>query len=99
MLKPENSILNYNDITLYEDEFADRGYSKANVRYRVMKDCFFILLRSYVRIDSVTVRILDTRIFHEFGSSIIIRDFCHLESSYEDLKASNFQFGSSWLLS
>ena len=83
MLSSENPILQFGDITFYEDEFADRGYSKANVRYRVMKDCFFILLRSYVRIDAVVVRILDTRVFHAFGSNSIIRDFCHLESSYE----------------
>ena len=51
-----------------------------------MQDCFFVLLRSYVRIDHVCVRILDTRIYHEFGTDILIRDFCHLESSYEELE-------------
>jgi type 2A phosphatase activator TIP41 len=82
MLGQDNPIKAYGDVTLYEDEFADRGYSKANVRYRVMENCFFVLLRSYVRIDHVSVRILDTRIFHEFSKNYILRDFTQLESTY-----------------
>ena len=64
MLGKDNPILHYGQVVLYEDEFADRGYSKAYVRFRVMHDCFFLLQRSYIRIDHVTVRIMDTRIFH-----------------------------------
>jgi type 2A phosphatase activator TIP41 len=73
-------------VALFEDEFGDKGYTRANVRYRVMDDCFFVLLRSYVRIDSVIVRILDTRLYHEFGSNRILRDFSHMEATYEELK-------------
>jgi type 2A phosphatase activator TIP41 len=99
MLGEDNPIRSYGDVTLYEDEFADRGYSKANARYRVMDNCFFILLRSYVRIDHVAVRILDTRIFHEFNKDFIIRDFTHLESTYEELQSKDFNLDSDWLLS
>lgn len=63
MLGVENPILHYGEIVLFEDELGDKGYSKANVRFRVMNNCFFILLRSYTRVDHVLVRILDTRIF------------------------------------
>jgi type 2A phosphatase activator TIP41 len=83
MLGEDNPIRAYGEVTLYEDEFADRGYSKANARYRVMDNCFFVLIRSYVRIDHVSVRILDTRIFHEFNNDFILRDFSHLESTYQ----------------
>jgi type 2A phosphatase activator TIP41 len=82
-LGSDNPIEAYGEVLLYEDECGDKGYSRANVRYRVMRDCFLILLRSYVRIDSVTVRVLDTRYYHEFGSSLVLRDFSWLESSYE----------------
>ena len=99
MLGPDNPIKAYGEVPLYEDEFADRGYSKANVRFRVMDNCFFVLLRSYVRIDHVTVRIFDTRIFHDFTKDYLIRDFQHLEASYDDLKTKGFNFGSHWLLS
>ena len=63
MLGPDNPILHYGEIVLYEDELADRGYTKVYVRFRVMKDCFFALMRSYTRVDHVLARILDTRIF------------------------------------
>lgn len=82
MLGESNPIKYYSEVPLFEDEFADRGFSKANVRFRVMKDCFFLLMRSYIRIDLNTVRILDTRVFHQFGSDRIIRDFMYKESSY-----------------
>jgi len=75
MLGPDNVIKAYGQVVLYEDELGDKGFSQVNVRFRVMKDCFFLLLRSYVRVDHVLVRILDTRIFHKFGSEELIRDF------------------------
>ena len=59
-----------------------------NVRFRVMNDCFFVLLRSYTRVDHVLVRILDTRIFCRLDISDptkpieILRDFQHRESTY-----------------
>ena len=64
-----------------------------------MKDCFFVLQRSFIRIDHVLVRILDTRIFHQFSADHLIRDFCHRESSYDELRVAGFTFGSDWLLS
>ena len=63
MLGPENPIMHYGEVSLYEDELGDKGYTKVNVRFRVMTDCWFVLLRSYTRVDHVLVRILDTRLF------------------------------------
>ena len=99
MLGQDNPIRHYGQVLLYEDEFADRGFSKSYVRFRVMKDCFFVLLRSYIRIDHVAVRIFDTRIFHQFTQDHLIRDFCHKESTYDELRQAGFGFGSDWLLS
>ena len=65
-----------------------------------MKDCWFVLLRSYVRLDQVKVRILDTRIFHQFEhKNRVIRDFTFLEETWENLRLKGFMFGSEWLLS
>lgn len=47
---------------------------------------FFILLRFFLRVDNVLVRINDTRLYHEFGTSHIIREFTGRESKIEDLK-------------
>lgn len=103
MLGPENPIIHYGEVTLYEDELADKGYTKVNVRFRVMADCWFVLLRSYTRVDHVLVRIMDTRLFCRLpqtsGKLEIIRDFQHRESSYTSLKHKGFKFGSEWGLS
>ena len=99
MLGKDNPILHYGQVIFFEDEFADRGHSKFYVRFRVMKDCFFILQRSYIRIDHVIVRILDTRIFHQFTSNFLIREFSQREATYSQLKHAGFTFGSDWLLS
>jgi type 2A phosphatase activator TIP41 len=40
-----------------------------------MKDCFFGLIRLYVRVDDVVVRIYDTRFYYEFGKDFILREF------------------------
>ena len=83
---------------LFEDELGDKGNSSVNVRFRVMNDCFFLLLRSYTRVDHVTVRILDTRVYHEFGANRIVRDFTHKENSYSELKKQGFDTSSKWSL-
>ena len=57
----------YDDIILFEDELDDSGGAKCHVRYRVMDDCFYCLIRYYLRVDGVAVRIFDTRVFHSFG--------------------------------
>ncbi len=64
-----------------------------------MKDCFFGLLRSYLRVDNVLVRIIDTRIFHSFGDNYIFREFQVKESTFENLYSKGFKFSSEWSLS
>lgn len=64
-----------------------------------MEDCFYCLLRYYLRVDGVAVRMFDTRIFHSFGDKHILREFQYLEASYEELKERGFKFGSDWSLS
>ena len=75
MLSPENPIKHFGEIYLFESDLDDCGYTMSKIRYRVMKDCFYILLRFYLRVDGVKVRIFDTRIFHEFGKDFIHREF------------------------
>jgi type 2A phosphatase activator TIP41 len=80
MLGKDNPIVHYGEVVLFEDELGDKGYSKTNVRFRVMQNCFFVLLRSYTRVDKVLVRIFDTRIFCRLSDPAkapveLIRDF------------------------
>lgn len=68
-----------------------------------MKDCFFVLMRSYTRVDHVLVRILDTRLYCEDLESKakieLIRDFTFKESTYQQLKEKGFNLSSEWSLS
>lgn len=98
-LGPENTVLKYWETHLYDDELNDNGLSQGTFRLRVMKDCWFGLLRSYLRIDNVLVRIVDTRIFYEFGKNYIIRNFSVKENTYSEIKSKGFNTNSDWALS
>ena len=64
-----------------------------------MIDCWFGILRSYLSIDNVLVRIVDTRIFYEFGKNYIIRNFSVKENTYNEIKSKGFNTNSDWALS
>eukprot|EP00667_Euglena_gracilis_P016904 EG_transcript_17731 len=69
-------ILCSDSVVLYEDELHDCGVSRCLVRYRVMPNCFFVLLRHWLRVDGVVSRLRDTRFFHEFGTAGVVRETC-----------------------
>jgi len=71
----------------------------AQCRFRIMNDCWYVLLRSYVRVDGVRVRVLDTRIFHDFSTRVILREFTHRETSFDELRQLGFSPSSEWMLS
>ena len=98
MLTPENPIVHFGEVYLFECDLEDCGYALSKVRFRVMADCFYILLRYYLRVDGVRVRIFDTRIFHEFGTDFIHREFQFRESTYDELRSQGFDLSSEWLL-
>jgi len=60
---------------LYEDELGDNGSVSTEVRFRTMKDCWFALIRHYMRVDDVVIRIYDTRLFHDYSTNYILREF------------------------
>ncbi len=95
----DNPILHFAEVYLYEDDLGDQGYCACTLRFRVMADCFYVLHRYYLRVDEVTVRIYDTRLFHSFDQAFVIREFQHKESSYEELRAKGFKLNSDWSLS
>ena len=68
-------------------------------RFRVMNDCWYVLLRSYVRVDGVRVRVLDTRLFHDFSTRYILREFTHREATFDELRQAGFNLSSEWMLS
>ncbi|GAB1599075.1 TIP41-like protein [Argonauta hians] len=89
-LKQREKILFYQDIVLFEDELADNGTSKLSVKIRVMPSGVFILLRFFLRVDNVLVRINDTRIYHEAGSDHFLREYSSRDKKVCDMKVSPF---------
>ncbi|XP_018307473.1 TIP41-like protein [Mycetomoellerius zeteki] len=87
-LRQRDKIMFYHDLTLFEDELHDNGIAVSSVKIRVMPASFFILLRYFLRIDNVMLRINDTRIYHEFGKNYLLREFTSREAKVQDIRVS-----------
>jgi len=85
-LMVKEKILFFDSINLYGDDFGDNGDVMLNVKVRVMPSSFFVLQRLFVRVDRVLVRIIDTRLWHRFGTKYLIRHSTTCESSAADLE-------------
>ena len=80
MLKERDApILFFDEIVLYQDDLEDCGEVVFEAKLRVMPNCFFILSRNFVRVDSVVVKIRESRFFHAFGE-----DKVHLEVTWKE---------------
>ncbi|KAI8869052.1 TIP41-domain-containing protein [Ramicandelaber brevisporus] len=85
-LQTQEDILMYDEIVLFEDELADNGTSMLSAKIRVMASGFFVLLRFFLRVDGVMFRVQDTRIYHAFGSNIVLREMSGGQLRYDDVK-------------
>ncbi|KAK9728375.1 Tap42 interacting protein [Basidiobolus ranarum] len=81
-LKNPEPILFYDHLVLYEDELADNGSAILSVKIRVMPSGFFILQRFFLRVDDVLFRVNDTRIYHAFDTSYLIKEYTSQEEPY-----------------
>lgn len=87
-LAEKEPILFYDEVILYEDELADNGISLLTVKVRVMPSGWFLLLRFWLRVDGVLMRLRDTRMHCVFGQSafpIIKRECCWREVTFDAL--------------
>lgn len=85
-LKAREQIMFFDEVLLFEDELHDHGVSMISGKIRVMPTSFFLLLRFFLRVDGVLIRINDTRLYHEAGASYMLREFSTRESKIADLK-------------
>ncbi|KAJ8676503.1 hypothetical protein QAD02_012290 [Eretmocerus hayati] len=85
-LKQKEKILFYADLTLFEDELHDNGIASLSVKMRAMPGTLYILLRYFLRLDGVMLRINDTRIYHEFGKGYLLREYTSKEAKVADIK-------------
>ncbi|XVE93458.1 hypothetical protein REPUB_Repub01dG0194500 [Reevesia pubescens] len=91
-------ILFYDEVVLYEDELADNGVSLLTVKVRVMPSSWFLLLRFWLRVDGVLMRLRDTRmhcVFDQSQNPVILRERCWRESTFQALSAKGYPTDSA----
>ena len=83
LLKRPDPIKFFDEVMLYEDELADNGIAMLSLKIRVMPDRLLLLSRFFMRLDDVVFRIRDTRVFVEFNTGEVIREYTEREERFE----------------
>lgn len=86
LLKRRDPILFFDEVVLFESELDDNGVSIYSVKVRVMEQRMLLLARLYMRLDNVLVRVRDTRVYVEFGTGEVIREYTVKEDGFENVK-------------
>jgi len=86
LLRRPDPILMYDELVLYEDEMADNGITMFSCKIRVMPERLLLLCRFFMRLDNVIFRIRDTRVFVEFATGEVIREYVAKEDDYEKIR-------------
>ena len=86
LLKRPDPFKFFADVPLYEDELADNGISVLSCKIRVMPDRMLLLSRFFMRLDGVLFRIRDTRVFIEFRTGEVIREYVEKEEAYDAVR-------------
>ncbi|THV46197.1 hypothetical protein BGAL_0407g00100 [Botrytis galanthina] len=94
LLKRQDPILFFEEVVLYESELDDNGISVFSCKLRVMPDRMLLLCRLFMRLDNVLVRIRDTRIYVDFNTSKVIRDYTEREDAFDTVKKSLLYSGT-----
>jgi type 2A phosphatase activator TIP41 len=88
-LRRPDPILFFDEVDLYEDELGDNGMSLLSIKVRVMPARLLLLSRFLLRLDDVIFRVRDTRIYVEFETGQVIRNYTAMEGVYSKLKEVN----------
>lgn len=88
LLKRPDPILFFDDVILYEDELADNGIAMLSVKIRVMPQRLLLLQRFFMRLDDVLLRVRDTRVYVDFGTKEVVREYLEKEEKYDVVKQS-----------
>ena len=86
LLKRPDPILFFDEVVLYEDEMADNGITMLSCKIRVMPDRLLLLSRFFMRLDNVLFRLRDTRVFVEFATGDVIREYVAKEEKYDVIR-------------
>lgn len=86
LLRRPDPINFFDEVVLYEDELADNGIAMLSCKIRVMPARLLLLVRFFMRLDGVVFRIRDTRVFVEFATGEVIREYTAREENYEEVR-------------
>lgn len=78
-------ILWFSQVPLFEDELHDNGIADFSTKARIMGTFWFALVRFWLRVDGVMFRVIDHRLYHEFGSPHIIRETSTKEGTWAEV--------------
>lgn len=90
LLKRRDPILFFDEVVLYESELDDNGISVYSAKLRVHEHRMLLLCRLFMRLDNVIVRIRDTRVYVDFDTEQVIREYTAKEASFDDVKNVSF---------
>lgn len=86
LLKRRDPILFFDEVVLYESELDDNGISIYSAKLRVHEKRMLLLCRLFMRLDNVIVRIRDTRLYVDFETDEVLREYTAKEASFADVK-------------
>ncbi|KAL1899440.1 Tap42 interacting protein [Sporothrix stenoceras] len=86
LLRRRDPIVFHDDVILYESELDDNGISVLRVKIRVMPQRLLLLSRFYLRLDNVLVRVRDTRIYVDFETDEVLREYTAREDSFANVQ-------------
>ena len=94
MLTERDPIQMYDELTLYESELDDNGVAHLGLKVRaIMPKCWYVLLRFWLRVDGVLIRLRETRFFcdtterDKSGAVVVVRETQHREETWDALRA------------
>lgn len=86
LLKRRDPILFFDEVMLYESELDDNGISVLSVKVRVHERRMLLLCRLFMRLDGVVLRVRDTRVYVDFETDEVIREYTSREDRFENVK-------------
>ncbi|KAL9109065.1 MAG: hypothetical protein Q9227_006305 [Pyrenula ochraceoflavens] len=86
LLRRPDPILFFDDVMLYEDELADNGIAMLSCKIRVMPSRLLLLARFFMRLDNVLLRLHDTRVYVDFDTGDVVREYVGKEGEYEAVR-------------
>lgn len=99
LLRRPDPILFFDEVMLYEDEMADNGITMYSCKIRVMPARLLLLCRLFMRLDNVLLRIRDTRVYIEFATGEVMREYVAREDSYEAVRQVRLHLRSAFMKS